>query len=178
MQMDGNLVNKCWWQPLFRSWVSWGEHPPHAAPRGFHRYLIFLGAAASLGEVFKMMIEVQVYLEILAFSWHPLPSTPISLVTMGRCSRPTSVIPGNKLHPFCTESHMGGGREEMRIIQSTSKVMLKLWRGHYFETVPSFVEGESCPGCSINAHKHCPSHLFSPYIYKHMHICLCPYDTF
>lgn len=84
VQMACDLADKCWWQLCFRPQVSWCRPLAAHCIWGFHRSLIFLEVAASLGQVFKMMTEVQVPLEILTFSWHPLPSTYIPLVKMGQ----------------------------------------------------------------------------------------------
>ena len=66
-------------------------------------------------------------LEILAFSWHPLPTTHIPLVKGVRWSRLSSVGLGNKLPTLLLSKSHGRGNEELRIHQPTLEVILWLW---------------------------------------------------
>ena len=63
-------------------------------------------------------------LEILAFSWHPLPTTHIPLVKGVRWSRLSSVGLGNKLPTLLLSKSHGRGNEELRIHQPTLEVIL------------------------------------------------------
>ena len=113
-------------------------------------------------------------LEILAFSWHPLPTTHIPLVKGVRWSRLSSEGQGNKLPTLLLRKSHGRGNEELRIHQPTSQVILWLW------TCPLICRMGVLPWMF---HK-CPQKL--PILALLIHtfanicttVCLHPYTTF
>ena len=96
--MDCDLTDKGWWQLCFKLQVCWCGLPAAQYIWGLHEFLILLGAAASLGKIFKMMTEAQAplvvvvqslsYVQLFATPPHGLqnPRLPCPSLSPGACS--------------------------------------------------------------------------------------------